>query len=188
MNRLVYALAASLLMATPALAHIGPGAVHDFAGGVLHPLTGVDHLLAAIGVGLWAMLVDRERPWIWPLTFVGVMALAAALGAQGIALPYVDIAIAGTVIALGLLIAGAVQVSTLVGAIVVAVLAMVHGYAHGAEGGSAWPYLAGIVAATALLHVLGLVTAGTALAFHRPLFIRVAGAAVALAGIVLFIA
>ena len=43
-------------LAGPALAHTGAGAVHGFGAGLMHPLFGVDHVLAMVAVGLWAGL------------------------------------------------------------------------------------------------------------------------------------
>jgi len=188
MNRIGYALASLLLMSAPAFAHVGPGAVHDFSAGALHPLSGLDHLLAAFAVGLWGILAGGRKAIIWPLTFVGVMTLATFIGAAGVALPFVEAGIAITVVALGVLLVGAVSLPTLGGSALIAAFAFVHGYAHGSEGGVAWPYLAGLVTATALLHGTGLVTAATALRLHRPALIRAAGAVIAVAGVVLLVA
>ncbi len=188
MNRFVYALAALLLLSTSASAHIGVSVAHDFSHGVLHPLTGLDHLLAAIAVGLWGAMAGGRRAIVWPLTFVAVMAVATVIGAQGFVIPAIDVLIAATVIALGLLVASAVQPSAIVGALAIGAFAFIHGHAHGGEGGAALPYLTGLVAATAILHGLGLATANAALAARRPALIRAGGAAVALTGVVLLVA
>jgi urease accessory protein len=187
MNRFIYAIAGLLLLSTSASAHVGVSATHDFTHGVLHPLTGLDHLLAAFAVGLWGAMAGGRRAIVWPLTFVGVMALATSIGAEGFAIPVSDVLIAATVIALGLLVATAVQASTIVGALAIGAFAFIHGHAHGAEGGAAWPYLAGLIAATTILHGIGLATAKAALAVQRPALIRATGAAVAVAGVVLLV-
>ena len=69
---------------------VGAGDVHSFASGMLHPLSGLDHMLAAFAVGLWAALSGARRPLVWPITFVVVMALATVLGAGGVPLPFVS--------------------------------------------------------------------------------------------------
>jgi len=170
------------LLPGSALAHVGAGDVHTFTGGVMHPLGGLDHVLAAFAVGLWAALAGGRRALLWPLALVAAMTMAALAGAHGVALPAVEPAIAATVVALGLLIALAVKAPTPIGVVLVALFALVHGHAHGAEGGAALSYLAGLVAATAALHLAGLAAGRVSLAVEAPLLARTAGAAIALAG------
>lgn len=174
--------------ATPAGAHTGLGDAHTFTAGVLHPFTGLDHLLAAFAVGLWATLSGARRPLVLPVAFVVTMAVAALVGASGVRLPYVEPALAATVVALGLMIALTVRTSTAVGAALVAVFAAVHGYAHGAEGGASAPYLAGLVVATALLHLAGVAAGLTFRAVNRPLLARAVGAAVMALGAYVLVA
>jgi urease accessory protein len=174
--------------ATPAGAHTGLGDAHTFTAGVLHPFAGLDHLLAAFAVGLWATLSGARRPLLLPVAFVATMAAAALVGASGVRLPYVEPALAATVVALGLLIALTVQTSTAVGAALVAAFAAVHGYAHGAEGGAAAPYLAGLIVATALLHLAGIAAGLAFRAVDRPLLVRTAGAAVVVLGAYVLVA
>jgi hydrogenase/urease accessory protein HupE len=103
MNRAVTALLPLLLViATPAHAHTGTGIVHGFTAGFLHPLLGLDHLLAMVTVGLWAGCVGGRALWAWPLAFVTVMLLGALVGLGGWAMPQAEILIGLTVVALGL--------------------------------------------------------------------------------------
>ncbi|MBN9048546.1 MAG: HupE/UreJ family protein [Rhizobiales bacterium] len=169
--------------ASPALAHVGAGDVHSFASGMLHPLSGLDHMLAAFAVGLWAALSDARRPLVWPITFVVVMALATVLGAGGVPLPFVEPAIAGSVLALGLLIALSVHAGTWVGAALIALFAVVHGHAHGAEGGASLSYLSGLVVATAVLHAAGLASGRAAQLLNATLAARAVGGLIAAAGV-----
>lgn len=168
--------------ASPALAHVGAGDVHSFGSGMLHPLSGLDHMLAAFAVGLWAALSGVRRPLVWPITFVVVMALATVLGASGVPLPFVEPAIAGSVLALGLLIALSVHANTWVGASLIALFAVVHGHAHGAEGGASLPYLCGLVVATAVLHAAGLASGRAAQLLNVTLAARAVGGLIAAAG------
>ena len=126
--------------------------------GLTHPLVGLDHLLAMIAVGIWAGQLGGRAVWLIPLTFVSVMAAAATLASFGLLLPLMEPAIACSVLVLGLLIAGSVRLPTSVGALLVSLFAVFHGYAHGLElpqAGSPILYGAGFVLATALLHSLG---------------------------------
>ena len=127
--------------------------------GLTHPFIGLDHLLAIIAVGIWAGQLGGRAVWLIPLTFVSVMAAAASLASFGLLLPLIEPAIACSVLVLGLLIAGSVRLPTSVGALLVSLFAVFHGYAHGLElpqAASPILYGAGFVLATALLHGLGI--------------------------------
>ena len=127
--------------------------------GLTHPFVGLDHLLAMIAVGIWAGQLGGRAVWLIPLTFVSVMAAAATLASFGLLLPFMEPAIACSVLVLGLLIAGSVRLPTSLGALLVGLFAVCHGYAHGLElpqAASPILYGAGFVLATALLHGLGI--------------------------------
>lgn len=174
------------LTATPALAHTGAGHVDSLSAGLLHPLLGLDHLLAMVLVGLWAGLIGGARQWAWPAAFVTAMVAGGALGLSGIALPGLEVAIAGSVVALGLLVAFSAPAPVALGAALIAMLGLAHGYAHGAEAAGAQflSYVIGFVTATAALHAAGLW--GGRLIGNWPS--RIAGGAAALAGLAMVLA
>ncbi len=172
-------------LAGPALAHTGVGAVHGFGAGLLHPLFGVDHVLAMVAVGLWAGLTGGRARFAYPLAFVGMMVLSGLWGMSGAALPGVEIGIAVSVVVLGLAIALRATPPLAAGAAACAIFAIFHGHAHGAElpqGSSGLGYALGFVLATAALHGAGLALAGL-LAARAPQLARVAGGGLALAGV-----
>jgi urease accessory protein len=172
-------------LAGPALAHTGVGAVHGFGAGLLHPLFGLDHVLAMVAVGLWAGLTGGRARFAYPLAFVGMMVLSGLWGMSGAALPGVEIGIAVSVVVLGLAIAVRATPPLAAGAAACAIFAIFHGHAHGAElpqGSSGLGYALGFVLATAALHGAGLGLAGL-LAARAPLLARVAGGGLALAGV-----
>jgi len=184
-------LAAFLLCLAPtsAFAHVGVGSTASFAAGVVHPLSGLDHIAVMVAVGLWAALKGNRALWVWPATFVGVMLVGGALGMAHVPLPFVEPGILASVVALGLLVALAVDLPVAAGAAIVGLFALFHGHAHGTEvaetvGGV--EYMAGFALATASLHALGI---GFALMMQRaslrPL-IRVAGAVCLLVGVGLY--
>ncbi|MCD0417404.1 HupE/UreJ family protein [Rubrivivax sp. JA1024] len=190
MTRLIRAAAlASLAVCVPGLAEAHTG-VHlltseGAAAGFAHPFLGLDHLLAMVAVGLWAASLGGRARWLVPGSFIALMTFGAIGGASGLALPAVEPMIALSVIALGVLVALAVRVPTGAAAAVVAVFGVFHGAAHGAEMpalASPLAYGLGFVAATALLHGAGLALGG--LRSRLPTF-RLAGGAIALAGVVL---
>lgn len=184
------AAAALLLTAGPAFAHVGVGPVDTFSRGFLHPLGGIDHILAMVAVGLFAVNLGGAALWLVPSAFVGTMIFGGALGYYGWPLPMVEAGIGLSVVVMGLAIAFGVRLPTIGAMALAGLFALFHGHAHGTEGIglgiSFLPYAAGFVIATASLH-----TAGVALGFGldrlgttRALMLkRVSGSMGALAGV-----
>lgn len=179
MKRLLSTAAIFVAGIAPAFAHVGHGVTSSFAAGIAHPLSGLDHISVMIAVGLWAALKGGKALWAWPAAFVGVMLVGGALGMAQIDLPFVEPAILASVVALGLLVALAVDLPVAAGAAIIGAFALFHGYAHGVEAGETTGglgYMAGFAISTAALHATGigfaLVAARNAL---RPL-VRIAGA------------
>jgi len=147
------------LTSSAAQAHAGTGLPGGFASGFLHPLSGPDHLLAMVSVGIWGAFLGRPLLYLLPMIFPAVMAAGAVLAMIGFPLPPVEIGIALSVLVLGGCIALAIEAPVWVAATIVAVFALFHGYAHGQELPSAADpiaYSAGFVLATGLLHVAGI--------------------------------
>lgn len=184
-KRTIGALALLLtLAAAPALAHTGHGSVEGFSHGLMHPLTGLDHILAMVAVGLWAGLVGGRARIAYPVAFVGMMVLAGIWGMSGAGLPGVEIGIALSVVTLGLAIALKLSPPLVAGTLACGLFAIFHGFAHGAElpeNASGLGYALGFVAGTAALHGVGLVLA-SGFASRAPLLARVAGGGLVLAG------
>jgi urease accessory protein len=185
-NRLPAWLRAAILfctLATPAsaLAHAGHG--EGMWAGFLHPLLGLDHLLAAIAVGIWAARAGGRALWAVPLAFVGAMAAGFALSVAAVAIPAPELMIAASMILLGALIALDVRLTVVPGMLLVALFAPFHAAAHAVEmpaSSSLFAYLGGLLLATTLLHGAGIVAA---LALRdRALVLRLAAAPIALAG------
>ena len=172
-----------------ASAHTGVEA-HSHSGfisGFVHPLLGLDHLAAMVAVGLWSALAARkagpELAW-GPVGFAAMLLAGAVLGLQGVAVPAVEPMIAASLLATGLLVVSRLRVPGIVAALGAGVFAVFHGVAHGvelADSSSAWQTLAGMLAATVLLHGAGL-AAGWALRQRTVWISRAAGVAVALMG------
>ena len=184
LKRIVSALA--LCAPAIALAHTGDGSLHDHGvlAGFLHPFTGPDHLAAMLAVGLWSALVQRGRMMlVAPASFAALLLLGALAGMAGLALPMVEPLVAASVLILGLLVALRFQLGAAASALLVGAFAFFHGLAHGAEL-QGYGALAGMVMATALLHV-----AGIALGLRlSPRFTRTAGAGIAVLGLALVFA
>ncbi|MDM0032928.1 HupE/UreJ family protein [Variovorax sp. J22P271] len=183
-------LLAALPLAASAHTGVDAGLHHGFLAGFMHPLTGADHLAAMVAVGLWSALTAR-RAWpdlLWaPLGFATMLLAGALVGLSGVQLPAVEPMIAASLLVLGLLVVTQRRLPPLAAAALVGVFAVFHGVAHGqelaGESGAALT-LAGMLAATVLLHAAGIAAGWTLRHGHRWLP-RIAGAAVALFGVAL---
>ena len=163
MTRHFRALALAILavstLASPAMAHTFGAWGAGFPQGFLHPMLGLDHILAMVGVGFWAGQLGGRAMWLVPLSFVTAMILGGALGLTGVNLPAVEFGIGGSVVLVGLLIAFRTRMALRYSMTSVAVFAIFHGFAHGAEAPEAADpvmYCVGLIMATALLHAIGI--------------------------------
>jgi urease accessory protein len=183
-------LALLVFCSVTANAHTGHAPTNSLPSGLLHPLQGLDHLLAMIAVGLWASQLGGRSRWIVPLAFVATMFLGGLLGTRGLVVPMVEQGVALSVMLLGLVIAFALRGGVWVSATTVAVFALFHGAAHGAEipeAGAFLPYGLGFVFTTALLHGVGILLGeGLAVAVRREA-IRAVGGGIAVAGLFLLV-
>lgn len=169
-----------------AAAHTFGAAGAGFAEGLAHPFVGLDHLLAMIGVGLWAAQSGGRTLWQLPLAFLSVMACGAWLGQAGPDWSGAEIMIALSVVALGVLVAMSARPAGWVGIGLVSLFALFHGYAHGQEipqAAAPVTYAAGFLLATLILHLVGL---GLGLSISRlQAASRVGGLAMAATGVYL---
>ena len=173
-------------MPSPAMAHDGTGLAGGFVAGFTHPLSGFDHMLAMVAVGIWGAFLGRPLVYALPMLFPSAMALGGGIGMAGIPLPPVELGIAISVVALGALIFFAVRLPVVVACAIIAVFALFHGYAHGLELPSAADpigYSAGFVLCTGLLHLAG-IALGTVRALPAgTLALRGVGGVMALVGV-----
>lgn len=162
-------LSALILLTTSSVAFAHPGHnVSGLAAGLMHPFSGLDHLLAMVAVGLWAAQSSRSnqgggrKVWLLPATFMTMLAVGAGVAMQWQSLPLVEAGIATSVLALGLLIALSLQLPTMLSVAITALFGLLHGYAHGLElhqSTAPYAYALGFMVATATLHLTG-ITAG----------------------------
>src|SRR6478735_9189417 len=179
MKRLVPIAMLLVLAAGPAIAHVGHGSTASFTAGLGHPLGGLDHVTVMVMVGLWAGLKGGRAIWVWPAVFVGVMLVGGIVGMEGVPVPFVEPGILASVVALGLLVALAVDLPVAVGAGILAVFALFHGHAHGSEVADTLngvEYMAGFALATAALHLAGIGFAATMTHFSLRPAVRIVGA------------
>ncbi len=144
---------------TLAHAHAQVGEATGVLTGFLHPLTGLDHIIAMLAVGLWGAQLGAPAIWMLPVTFPMVMAFGGFLGLIGVPVPFVEIGIALSGVLLGAAVMTESQPPVILAAALVALFAICHGHAHGAElppGTSGLTYSIGFVVATGLLHACGI--------------------------------
>jgi urease accessory protein len=168
-----------------AFAHTRGGEAVGFVSGFEHPISGIDHVLAMVAVGLWGAQLGPPAIWLLPVTFPMVMAFGGMLGLMGVKLPGVEVCIAVSAIALGLMVLREAKPNLLAAAFLVGFFAIFHGHAHGTElppGANGLLYSLGFVIATGCLHATGIAIG----AIHRwpkgRVVLRVAGAVVMAGG------
>jgi urease accessory protein len=181
------ALAALALLTVPAAAHVeGEGISGGFLAGIEHPITGPDHVVAMVAVGLWGAFLGQPAIWLLPVVFPLVMAFGGMLGILGIPLPGVEVGIALSAIVLGLCVALALRPPLWVAAVIVGAFAIFHGHAHGTElpgAANAAAYAAGFVIATGLLHLCGIALGLLSRWDVGKIAVRAGGGLIALAGV-----
>jgi urease accessory protein len=176
----------AMLWAPSALAHVQQGAAVGFLNGFLHPISGLDHVLAMVAVGLWGAQLGAPAIWVLPVAFPLVMAMGGMLGFLGVPVPGTEYGIAASAILLGVAVMFEARPPLAAAALIVGLFAIFHGHAHGTElppGESVLLYSMGFVIATGCLHAVG-IGIGTV---HRwtwgQRLLRAAGSAVAAGGV-----
>ena len=171
--------------AAPALAHVEQGQAAGLLSGLTHPISGLDHVLAMLAVGLWGAQLGSPALWLLPVAFPMTMALGGVLGLVGLPLPGVEVGIAVSGIVLGAMVLSEARLPLPVALVLVGLFAIFHGHAHGTElpvGQSGLTYSVGFVAATGCLHGVGIAIG----LVHRwewgKTFLRVAGGVIAAGG------
>lgn len=177
--------ALGLVWLTPAAAHVGHGTVGsgNFLDGLLHPVTGLEHLVAMVAVGLWGAQLGAPAIWLLPIVFPLVMAVGGFAGLLGLPLPAVDLGVALSGVILGLCVAAAARPTTWIPAVIVAAFGLLHGHAHGTAmpiSGSPIAFGAGFVVATGLLHLFGILIGVLVRWPAGEKVVRISGAGIAL--------
>jgi len=176
------------LLAFPgdAWAHDVGGQAAGFLSGLYHPISGLDHVLAMVAVGLWGAQLGQPAVWVLPVTFPMVMAFGGMLGLIGVPIPGIEIGIAVSALLLGLMVCTEARPRLEWAAVLVGFFAVFHGHAHGVElavGQSAIYYSLGFTMATGSLHAVGI---GIGVVHRWPqgrIALRFMGAGVAAAGV-----
>ena len=178
------------LMASGLWAHTGVNAIFTVTEGFMHPISGMDHILAMFAVGLFASLFTQKDVVKVLIAFVGMMGVSAAIGTFHLAIPFIEAGIVGSIVVFGLMIVFAAKIPYRIALAAVGIFAMFHGYAHGYEfsgSGSFAGYLAGFSVSTLTIHLMGLGVGRfvqmVALDSSKNRVIKAAGSAIALGGL-----
>jgi urease accessory protein len=173
---------ACTLFPTMALAHPGHGVGQDFMAGVLHPLSGLDHVLMIVAVSAWASLLQRAGRVMVATCLSLFVAVGAVLSTAPAPEPLLEAAIALTVVGSGILLALGRRWPLWATGTVAALFAMIHGLAHGAEGpATSLGYVPGLAIATGSSALV--VSFLAARLQSQPIWLRLAGGISALAGV-----
>lgn len=171
----------------PAYAHTDIASLQGgFISGFMHPILGLDHVVAMVAVGLWGAFLGKPAIWVLPVVFPLVMAFGGALGVAGVEVPYIETGIALSGVVIGLAVAFTIRPRLWIAAIIVAAFAIFHGHAHGTElPNSANPliYSIGFVTGTGLLHLAGIVIGELTRWSWGEMLVRAAGGVIALIGL-----
>ncbi len=177
----------AIFLLSPAYAHTDVASLQGgFINGFMHPILGLDHVVAMVAVGLWGAFLGKPAIWVLPVVFPLVMALGGALGVAGVEIPYIETGIALSGIVIGLAVLFMVRPPIWIAAIIVGAFAIFHGHAHGTElPSSANPliYSIGFVTGTGLLHLGGIAIGELTRWTWGEMMVRAAGGIIALIGL-----
>lgn len=175
-----------LLLAPGGQAHVEAGGAGSVVAGFLHPVTGIDHVVAMVAVGLWGAVLGPPAIWLLPVAFPMVMAFGGLLGLLAVPLPGVETGIALSALVLGVLVMFQTRLPLAWTFLLVGLFALFHGFAHGIElpeGADALLFSLSFVVATGLLHLVGIALGEVRRWAWGPSVLKLAGAVIAAVGI-----
>ena len=153
------ALSAAFLFPQLAEAHVAHGGHNGLLVGLMHPLSGWDHVLAMVAVGIWAAQLGTPAVRALPFAFPLLMAVGGFIGLRGIPLPGIESGIALSAVVLGAAVLLRYRAPLKLAVPIVAFFGLLHGHAHGAElppGQDAFVFSLGFIVGTGLLHATGI--------------------------------
>ena len=175
-----------MLLAPGGQAHVEAGGAGSVVAGFLHPVTGIDHVVAMVAVGLWGAVLGPPAIWLLPVAFPMVMAFGGLLGLLAVPLPWVETGIALSALVLGVLVMFQTRLPLVLTFLLVGLFALFHGFAHGVElpeGGDALLFSLSFVVATGLLHLVGIALGEVRRWAWGQSLLKLAGAAIVAVGI-----
>lgn len=149
-------LAVFLILPTLLLAHGSHG--NGIVAGFTHPIFGLDHNFAILGVGIYSFISGNKRWFLYPILFLIAMIGGGLLGIENESNIVIEKIIAFSILVMGLFIAYRFDSNFALSALIIAVFGSVHGFAHGAEmpvDNTALKYISGYSIGTIVLSSLG---------------------------------
>lgn len=175
-----------MLLAPGGQAHVEGGGAGSVVAGFLHPVTGIDHVVAMVAVGLWGAVLGPPAIWLLPVAFPMVMALGGLLGLLAVPLPGVETGIALSALVLGVLVMFQTRLPLVLTFLLVGLFGLFHGFAHGVElpeGADALLFSLSFVVATGLLHLVGIALGEVRRWAWGPSVLKLAGSVIAAVGV-----
>ena len=186
LSQKLFLLVTAIIWFSPLYAHTDAATLRGgFSSGFFHPLTGLDHVVAMVAVGLWGAFLGKPAIWVLPIVFPLVMAFGGALGVAGVYIPYIEVGIALSGVVIGLAVLFKLRPPIWLASIIVGAFAIFHGHAHGAELPNATNPLVfsiGFVVSTGLLHLSGIAIGELTRWSWGTIIVRAAGALIASIG------
>jgi len=180
---LCQAIALVLLFQSSAYAHSTETINASLLSGLLHPLIGLDHLLAMIAIGLWS---SQQKVFNKPATLAiiaGSLFVGFIISHLLPFYPLLEPTLAASILIISLFSLFAARLNARLSLYVIIFFVLHHGFAHGSEmqAGISALYLIGFIVCSLLLQILGQLLPLTL----KPYLVKIPSIMLALAGSVL---
>jgi urease accessory protein len=190
-NLLFKVLFFSLIIIYDSYAHSLTNNSTGFGSGFSHPILGLDHFLAMLGVGIWGAQMGGRQIWSLPISFPIIMCVGAIISISNIlTLRYEEYIIALSVVLLGAFIFCNWKTKEIIALMIISFIAIFHGYAHGSEIPKAIDpasFIIGFVISTGLIHVIGVLLGYTLINIYHGIISKLLGILISVIGVFLLI-
>lgn len=168
------------LTSASAMAHVGDHSLSSWTAGLVHPILGIDHLLALIAAGFCLAQQGKSKKAPLVIAFLMLLGIGMALGLQLSAWSF-EPGIPASMLALGILLAFALKLRLLSAVLVLGLVALVHGFVHGTElpEGQALHFSAGLLISSGLILITSSILAAYTQTMGKGVLGRILGMVVA---------
>ncbi len=157
MIRIVSFIAISILSPLYIFAHGSHGS--GIMAGFTHPIFGIDHAVAIIGIGFIGRLINQSKWYLFFIPFLLAMIIGGFLGIDKEATLLIEKIIALSVLFMGLFILFRERISKTIILVCFSIFGFFHGYAHGAEmpqDMNSFVYVSGFSLGALLMTLIGM--------------------------------
>jgi len=155
--RIIFSLVLSILMPMVIFAHGSHG--NGIMAGFTHPILGIDHAIAIIGVGFIGRLINQSKWYLFFILFLLAMIIGGFLGINKEATFIIEKIIASSVLVIGLFILFREKITKTIILVCISIFGFFHGYAHGAEmpqDMNSFVYVSGFSLGALLMTLIGM--------------------------------